>query len=92
MLAAPPEGGGGAEVPGGAGGVLGELGVGREPDGGEPPGAGVPAATTLTASFIPWEQWLDVGHIKYLEPAPGKGIVVGLGLWVLLGFPVLQLS
>lgn len=37
---------------------------------------GVVAAVTVTASFIPPLQWPAVGHMKYIEPAVGRGTVV----------------
>ena len=67
-----------AGVPGG-GGVVGEaLG-------------GVPlVAVTVTASFIPPAQWPEVGHMKYIEPAVGRLIVVAPSWWEVMGLAVLQ--
>lgn len=53
---------GGVVEPSSTGGVVGVLGVPL-------------AATTVIASFMPPEQWPDVGQMKYIGPAVDKGTV-----------------
>jgi len=69
ILATPLFGGGGGE----AATVEGGVPVGAV---GEPLGVVPLAATTVIDSFIPWAQWPDVGHMKYIGPAVVKVIVV----------------